>query len=701
MKHLFHLLTGALWLGSASAAGAVDLPSKPPECAPPPGTVLNCGGPCVVNIMTSDPTQRDELKKAVARDNTTVFLGPDVDLNFEGLPVDWFPITFGRCVTLTSVNTFRTRPDRWDGSERRRPPLFKRQQARSPRSRGPVLRYGRSRGGQAFLHLSCSATVFAGDHARIAGFQLIGPSPGQQSTKEIGINVVACKDVQIGNMEISGWAEQGVMIRDRAGEDARIDNFGQVVVSDSFIHHNQHPSVDGHSGGYGVAVSTGAWATITRNVFDHNRHSIEAAGDSGGYAAVLNLQLKGGGIHQGFLNPYTHAFDIHGTGNDWWTDGMGGDAGELFIYDSNAFQYRKDNAIKIRGKPKKDALITRNVFAHPGFEDDWGDDAVNLNTTENVTLGPGNIINHDTFGQYGICDFDGDAIDDLFLATGASFWFSSFGEFHWSFLSDRRDQLKDVRLGYFDSDNRCDVLVQDGDQWAYLRSGTGAPVPLGSFGYLLKDVVFGRFDPTSRDHRINVTRPTTHAFRRETNGQWYVTPLSGANWTPAASSGFPMDRFKFGDFTGDGVTDVLAVVSGRWHISEGAHGNWRKLNNYNGDSVSGLLVANLDADDNVDDLLKMSSGTQVLSASPRIVRVTLNWQRSRNGTGRWEPLKSYVFTYQAGWEKVTPGYAMAGRFGAAPGGAILTIDPDRRGLFYGPSERQVGANPDWSSLHPY
>jgi hypothetical protein len=36
----------------------------------------------------------------------------------------------------------------------------------------------------------------------------------------------------------------------------------------------------------------------------------------------------------------------------------------------------------------------------------------------------------DTFGEYfSQCDFDGDGIDDLFLATGETWWYSSSGKF--------------------------------------------------------------------------------------------------------------------------------------------------------------------------------------------------------------------------------------------------------------------------------
>ena len=41
-----------------------------------------------------------------------------------------------------------------------------------------------------------------------------------------------------------------------------------------------------------------------------------------------------------------------------------------------------------------------------------------------------------------------------------------------------------------------------------------------------------------------------------------------------ASSGFPMSALRFGDFDGDGVTDVLAKENGRWAISSGAALPW-------------------------------------------------------------------------------------------------------------------------------
>jgi hypothetical protein len=64
-----------------------------------------------------------------------------------------------------------------------------------------------------------------------------------------------------------------------------------------------------------------------------------------------------------------------------------------------------------------------------------------------------------------------------------------------------------------------------------------------------------------------------------------VTPLSAADWQPVPRSSVPPERLRFGDFTGDGVTDVLAVVSGRRAISESARMRWRALNADTGEAA--------------------------------------------------------------------------------------------------------------------
>jgi hypothetical protein len=699
---------------------------------------VTCPAPTkVVDIKASaDPNirrqQRQILKDALERDDTTVRLGPDVDLDFSDLPGDFFPISLHRCVTLTSVSAFNevvalprtaaplpmaAAPSDDTTVVGRRAAtvtgigrlglggLLGASEARTPHSPGPVLRYGKHRdSAQTFLEIRCFPDQAANDGARISGFRLYGPDFGYQKTLEVGIRITRCIDIDISNMEIAGWGGDGISVIDDPGPDhasesnaagARIMNPGQVRIHDSFFHHNQHPSEGGHAEGYGINVDHGAWAQISRNVFDFNRHAIATPGDVGGYAAEQNLVLKGGGYHGTFYNTYTHSFDVHGTGC-WWSSDLCGDAGIQVWYLENAFQYSKDTDIKIRGRPAIQVFINGNVFP---FSDQG--DAINLYTEENVVIGPDNIRGFDSFGHYGVCDFDADGVDDLFLPTGVTWWFSSFGEFQWSFLNAKHERLDQVRLGYFDNDLRCDVLAEQNGQWVMSSGGTSDWLALGGFGAPLAEVQFGRFDPSQRDHRPGATRLTTHAFRRAPDGQWFVTPLSHPDWQPVQSSRFPMSQLRFGDFTGDGVTDVLAVEGGHWAISESATGQWRRLNPSLGDPVENLFIANMDPDDNVDDILRLDREAVPIQDSPPTERTTLTWWRSRNGTEPWTQWKQYVFTYQVSPETIAPAYGYAGRFGVAPGGGTLLIDPNRMGHFFSAAEIVAGAVPDWTSLFAY
>ena len=727
-----------------ATAPQLSLSASPiaPDCPAEPA-------PRVIEIREANPDvnrahhddQRVKLFRELQIANRTVLLGPDVVLDFSGAP-DQVPLIFGPCVTLTSVAAFP--PDSVVMSPRRGGPAARRPRfggvraaagpARTPHSLGPLLKFGSHPEATeaAFLLVACEPGMQpTNDHVRISGFRLQGPSLGQQTADQFGIFIHRCLDVEVSNMEIFGWGAAGVRVLDdqegahgpgqeppnnRPGD--RIGRPAQVRIFNNYFHHNQHASEDEsvdcdlswdwagakwawcqafrqHAAGYGVDVHHGAWAQIYFNLFDVNRHAIAASGKMGGYDARWNLTLKGGGYHGRTFNKYTHQFDVHGTGGN----GFGGQAGVQAWFIENSFQYRNGPAIKIRGRPHIEMNIGGNIFPHEGLEKDRGDDAVHIddrNDLDVIKLRSGNVINVDTYGRYGVCDFDADGIDDLFLATGKTWWFSSFGEFPWSYLTARTERLEQVRLGYFDGDLKCDVLTQSGDQWVISSGGTGPWTSIGAFGAPLAEVAFGQFDPNRRDRRAGRTRRTTHAFRRLPDGQWQVTRLSAAAWTNVQESSFPMSKLRFGDFTGDGVTDVLAVNGGRWAISESARGKWSRLNPRLGDDVSRLFIADLNHD-NIDDLLKLDVTT--VPVGP-VIRTTYKWYVSENGRSPWRQLKRYAWNHSIG-QPILSGRAFAGRFGAAPGGGVLVTGPDRVGNFFSPRERAAGASPDWRSLFGY
>jgi hypothetical protein len=678
--------------------------------------------PKVVEIREADPAANRELHDrmrslfvaSVVGPDTTILLGPDVVLDFSTAPDSETRLRIGRCVTIKSVASFDRQPNR---------------QARSSVSPGPVLKFGPHRSGRrAFLVVACKAgDPLPRDHVRISGFRLFGPRFGQQSVGDVGIRIAGCVDVEISNMEIAGWGGAGIKVEDGAKEDfiaqdlaepgqlrkrrgacreppsrgprGRIGNPSQVRIVNNFIHHNQHPrtTLDGRALGYGVVVGPGAWAQIDRNLFSHNRHAIAANGTMGGYQATNNLVLRYGGVHyREIFTVHTHAFDIHGTG----VNGFGGFAGSWTLFAYNAFQYRAGAAISVRGSPRCGIEISHNIFAHPGLEDDRGDDAVKLHDRKDlevVRLGPANAMGIDTYGQYGVCDFNGDNVDDLFLPTGVSWWFSGGGEFPWRFLARRSQRLDQVRLGYFDADDKCDVLAERGGRWVIASGGTGDWQPIGDRFAPLAEVQFGRFAASDRDHRRRASLRATHAFWRTPTGQWRIAPLSGPDqgWKDISRSSVPMSELRFGDFDGDGATDVLSVQGGRWAISSAGAGRWRNLNPRLGDDVRGLYIADID-ESGIDDLLRVQYEAPAASTS---FRETYEWQVSYDGRTAWKPLKKYSWSTRGRIAQPAPMFA--GRFGKGPGDAVLTIDRKGIGRFHGPAATRAGGGADWVSRFAY
>jgi hypothetical protein len=739
------------------------------------------------------------------RTSRMVLLDPDVDITFSMSNV---PIVFGKCVTLASYA--RHGVDRSPGG------------GRTPHSLGPRLQYLGATDAE-FINIKCTRnpndpndpSALGGQ--RILGIRIRGPNDDDHHTSEKAIFIDGCLDVEIANNEIHGWGGAAITVKDIDGvkDIPNREAIGIFIkIHDNYIHHNQHSTADHTALGYGVDVGEGAFAEITQNVFDFNKHSITAAGTSGGYHALRNLILKGGGFHNGKLSlgpldihlgflRYIHVMDVHGTKgcpdkNSGSEVGFGvgaglgaiigglvggpngavlggyaggvlgslagdalggstsstyncGDAGFNFVIVGNTFQYSKTTDIKIRGKPKHQAEISGNVFARKDDaiqdgEADWKCLWTCTSHSDNVLISGDNKFNEDTFGKYGVCDVDGDGIDDLVLMTGNTWWFSSAGRYPWSFLKTDPKVLKDVQLGDFDGDGRCDVMKgekgttvwEEGDderernrppvdtpyKWM-ISSGARENFKLFVPSIAsLDEIRFGLFDPNNPDPNRRIERPT-HAFWRNAEGLWFVTPISQpSGWTLVGSSGFPLADLRFGSFWVAGVTDVLSNVKSEDHPNlwatshpepKGAHdgitfgitfGTWTNLNPTLSDPVgkSNIFIANTKGGKTADDVLRFDIDSTV--SFPFTLIVTPTWWRSKDGRGPWEEWKSYVFEIplRQGDQPNTlvpdeDGHQHAGsvgpvgfvgQFSAAPGASTLTIDESRVGHFFSPSVHPPG-----------
>lgn len=583
------------------------------------------------------------------RPGRTVLLAHDLDMDLTGSE----NIHISQGVTLTSELPAAGNAPQQSGARLAVPIPEQRPVARSSQRLGPRL-YTRSRPKPLF-HIQCNGENIFGDRARVSGFRLQGPhfdiEEGDDNTEK-GIMVTSCTGVDISNMEISGWSGQGIYVHDPV---ERISHFNDVSVHDNFIHHNQH----WRGNGYGVETTGGAQASIERNVFDFNRHAIMAGGHEGnGYRAYQNLVLSGGGVHGTIANPHTHQFDVHGDKNCFPPGGSHtwncGNAGTIFEYIGNTFQYTNDNAIKIRGTPRNSAVIYDNVFAHKDI-----DDAVVLNG-EHVTVSDNNAVGSSQYGDYGVCDFDGDGMDDLFMATGVTWWFSSGGRREWRYLNTRREKLNEVGLGDFDGDGRCDVFSVQGSSWGIVKRGTGAltPLPGESYAIPFSQLAFGDFNGDGRKD----------IFRRANDGQWWVISPGVYPWTPLQSSSRPLTDLRFGDLDGNGVTDVARVASGVLYVSwDGRSSRWPLSPAIPYDAS--VFIADVDGIAG-DDLVSFVS----------LGDFAAGWQVSSGGSGPWKPLTNAVYDET---DDPVPGTEISslrtffGRFDAWHGGDMLVLEHTR------------------------
>jgi len=413
--------------------------------------------------------------------------------------------------------------------------------------------------------------------------------------------------------------------------------------------------------------------SIERNVFDFNRHAITASSDSWGYVAHQNLVLRGGGRHARWYREYTHQFDVHGTDNCIGHLNCGA-AGEDFVFTENAFQYAHETwypfdasipAIKVRGNPGVGALVERNVFVHDSAADaiaqsgGYGDNISRPLELKDNTFGV------DSYGQYGVCDFDGDDLDDLFLATGVTWWYASSGKMHWTYLKAASERVHQVGLGDFDGDGRCDVFAVNrfAQQWEISKSGSGAWIALpGTYDIPFEELRFGDFNG---DGIMDI-------FHRAPNGQWAAISPGLYDWTPLASSSLDVRHLRFGDFDADGVTDVLAVRDGRWAVSWSGTTSWEQLNPWLRDPVAGLLIGDMNADGR-DDILRYTPADEGVHGT---------WAVSWGGSTAWVPLATLTWEDSPSMRQQRPAAdvrTFVGRFNVWAGDDVLALDSQKRG----------------------
>lgn len=384
-----------------------------------------------------------------------------------------------------------------------------------------------------------------GSNVRVSGLRFRGPSAGtdQDLPKAVAIYISNALDVVVDHNEFYNWPWAGVRVSHAARAtyaDERPIEFstaGRIRITENYFHHNQR-----QGSGYGVVVQRSSYAYIDKNTFDYNRHAIASTGGrhgypmnelgepldpsrgpEHGYAAYLNLVLDGHAEQKlvGVDLWQTHHFDVHGLENDLlgFRDYDDGWAGETIDVAYNSFLCIKGTAFNVRGTPANAAYFRHNVTPAPPPPRagrcyyPWS--PVTEQSDKNNIFVDKTVTAPDPRQQLAVGDIDGDGRDDVFLATGQAFYYSSAGVTEWRFLNQSTRRPSALTLADHDGDGRTDVLIRALDRWFVSQNGTAPFTPL----------------PSS-----TVVRP----------GDVY-----------------PADEL-IGDFTGDGVTDRLRYDEDRY-----------------------------------------------------------------------------------------------------------------------------------------
>jgi hypothetical protein len=474
-------------------------------------------------------------------------------------------------------------------------------------------RRGTSFGPQLSIGPRTDAIIFGviGDDVRITGLRLQGPNTarktesGQQLSWAIRVpqpisdgTLPQFARVIVDHNDISDWVAAGVEV-DGPNDDqgsCSIEKFGlqnrtpNAHITHNFIHHNLQQDL-----GYGVVVSKDGYAQIDSQTFVSNRHAIASDGHPGSsYRAWYNLVLSYGPLQHTLDIPYhTQDFDMHGVGDN----GFGGTAGDYVdVFDNTFFGTDRPN-FEMRGYPCQwdefhgnislesldDAIKWKIVVFRLG---DSGSIDFN-NPYIRVATSPNQFNHSNPTTKLGVGDFDGDGADDLFLATGAGWYYSPSGKAEWRLLSAKTDTLDQLLFGDFDGDGRTDVVtIQNGrlmvswggaSSWEVLNSN---PAP-GA----ITDMATGDF---LGDKRSDIFFAN--------GSQWLVSDGGSAQFVQTQTSSYRVKDLRFGDFDGDGKTDVFGVEGGNWSYSRSATDSWKALRPALSSNVNGLVVADFNGD---------------------------------------------------------------------------------------------------------
>jgi hypothetical protein len=502
-----------------------------------------------------------------------------------------------------------------------------------------------------------------GDYVRITGLRLQGPTTATDTAiPSVDAVLVPAPYNPVGLLidhnDISAWTNaavevygQGGVMKGGPGDPSLIcpepdaSRNGRVRIERNFIHHNDENT----GNGYGIVVSDGGAATISGNTFLMNRHSIAGDGDvRDQYSAWFNLILSRAPVYfsdWGFKSAVEQTFDMHG--------GIGGNAGfagsEVDIA-WNSFLASSSINFELRGPPCNlvngvtaafsdtfhNNVSTRNQDKAIEIIDGNGQSRYVTTSTSSVRIDDNQFVDNvarysDPTVRLGVGNFDGDGVQDLFLATGAAWYYSAGGVTEWRYLNGgKTDRVDSLLLGDFDGDGRTDVIGKNGDDVMISWGGVSDWQKINMVSAPITDLAVGDFDGDGR----------ADLFWADGN-TWRVSSGAAGPFTPVQTSSFRVKDLRFGHFSvcdSEGVTttDVFGIEGGKWHVSCGAKSSWTPLPVSLTNHIDGLVLADFDGNGHSDIVAFANPFVTISGIASGAVSVTdWHWAISRDGAQGW------------------------------------------------------------------
>lgn len=422
--------------------------------------------------------------------------------------------------------------------------------------------------------------LVTGKNVRVTGLRLRGPltsinSPGCEKPRVSGVKVSSSRlvhmNLEVDNNEFFGWPHGAVNTYNVKG----------VHVHHNHFHHNRwqerDPECKPAGLGYGVVTSLGH-VTIDSNLFNNNRHDIASTGLPGSsYTAKFNVSVEG---------LISHSFDMHGCTDhkeNMLCKGKLKVAGRrMDVYD-NIFLQPDMEAIRVRGIPEVGAFIGRNYFRqfktkavnqiyHKGnfFVAKDNEHIKEPSYAWFVSLGGRGAWKFkrltDALTWPLLGDFDGDSELDGFKSTGDTWIYTRWLRDPWVKINSSTANPSALKVGSFDDEPGDDIFYSDGQFWYVSSSGADRWQKIGKSSHSVSKLRLGDFDGngiTDIFHKDG--RNWNVSFGKRKNG--VGSPIKWTSWIKVGTSGHPVEHLRFGDFNGDGLTDIFHKEGNYWQVS--------------------------------------------------------------------------------------------------------------------------------------